>query len=73
MVVKEWSCQSRTCSVAYKVIFKDELGIVKGVIAKIHIYLQSSPQFCNPGTLPYALRERMLYELGALEEGMVKE
>ena len=51
----------------HNAVFKDELGKVEGMTAKIHIDPQASPCFCKPRTVPYALRGRMEQDLDRLE------
>ena len=51
----------------HNAVFKDELGKVEGMTAKIHIDPQASPRFCKPRTVPYALRGRVEQELDRLE------
>ena len=38
----------------HTIVFKDELGEVKGTTAKIHVDPQARPRFCKPCTVPYA-------------------
>ena len=48
-------------------VFKEELGKVRGVTAKIHVDPSATPRFCKPRTVPYALRSRVEQELDRLE------
>ena len=41
-------------------VFKDELGLLQDVTAKIHIDEQAKPRFYRPRTVPYALRNKKL-------------
>jgi hypothetical protein len=54
-------------------VFKDELGLVKGTEAKIHVDPQAAPRFCKPRTVPYALREKVDQELEKLRKAGVIE
>ena len=36
-------------------VFSDELGIIKGLKAKIHIKEDATPQFCKACSVPFAL------------------
>ena len=40
-------------------LFKDELGTIKGVTAKLHIDPSAKPQFFCPCAVPYTLRPRV--------------
>ena len=39
----------------HEAVFRDELGLVKGVTAKLHIEPMARPRFCMARTIPYAL------------------
>ena len=54
-------------------LFKDELGMVKGTTAKIHVNSEAQPIFCRPRTVPYALREKVDREIERLEKDGVIE
>lgn len=54
-------------------VFKDELGLVKGTTAKIHVDPGSKPRFCNPRPVPYALRSKVEQELERLEKDGIIE
>ena len=55
-------------------VFKEELGRVKGVKAKIHLDPQAQPRFFKPRTVPYALRGKVEKELDRLEmEGVIEK
>ena len=54
-------------------LFRNELGMIRGVIAKLHVSSGAKPRFHRPRSIPYALRsrvdqalEKLLYE-GILE------
>jgi len=53
--------------------FQDELGLVKGVTAKIHVDAEVQPWFCKARTVPYALRAKVDQELERLEKAGVIE
>ncbi len=53
--------------------FKDELGTVKGMTAKIHVDEQAQPRFMRPRPVPYALRPKVEMELERLERTGVIE
>ena len=40
-------------------VFKDELGLVEGAPAKIHVDPSAQPKLCKARTLPYALRGKV--------------
>lgn len=58
----------------YKDIFKDELGTLKGVYAKLVIKPDATPKFFKPHSVPYALKEaierdlQQLQKLGVIEK-----
>ena len=57
----------------YSAIFKDELGPIKGVTAKIHIDSDASPKFCKARSVPYSLREKVEADLQCLvRQGVVE-
>ena len=47
-------------------VFKNELGLVKNMTAKIHVDAQAKPRFCKARTVPYALRDKVNTELDRL-------
>ena len=49
----------------HSAMFKDELGLVKGTLARIHI---AKPCFHPPRPVPYALRAKVKRKLERLEE-----
>ena len=52
----------------HSAMFKDELGLVKGTLARIHINPSTKSCFHQPWSIPYALREKVERELERLEE-----
>ena len=57
----------------HSTIFREELGKVKGVSAKIFIDPVARPRFCKPRTILYALRTKVNKELERLEAAGVIE
>ena len=54
-------------------IFKDELGLVRGTAAKIHVDPQVQPRFFQARSVPYALQGKVELELERLEkEGVIE-
>ena len=49
-------------------VFKDELGLVKGVSANIHIKADMIPKFCKPRPIPYVFRGQVKKELDRLQQ-----
>ena len=47
----------------YEGVFKDELGTLKGIEAKLHVDPQAKPLFYKARTVPFALREKVEQEL----------
>ena len=54
-------------------LFKDDLGLVQGVTAKLHIDPQVTPKFHKARPVPYALRSKIELELKWLEENGIIE
>ena len=55
-------------------VFKEELGLVQGVKAKLHVDPQAQPRFFKPRKVPYALRGKVEAELDRLEsEGVIEK
>ena len=52
----------------YAELFKEELGLVKGLTVKLQVDVKAQPQFYKPRTVPYALRSRVEEELARLEK-----
>jgi hypothetical protein len=44
-------------------VFRDELGRIRGVEAKIHIEPDPQPQYCRPRTVLYAVRGKVMSTL----------
>ena len=54
-------------------VFKEELGEIKGIKAKISIDPQAQPRFCKPRPMPFSLRSKVEKELERLEkEGIIE-
>ena len=49
-------------------LFKDELGLVKGVTVKLYVDSSATPRFFRPRSVPHALRGRVEQELERLEK-----
>ena len=57
----------------YPVVFKDELGGLRGAQAKIHVLPGVQPNFRKPHTVPYALKPAVERELIRLQrEGIIE-
>eukprot|EP00731_Ephydatia_muelleri_P000822 Em0001g822a len=52
----------------HKELFKDELGLLKGTLVKIHVNETATPLFFKPRAVPYAVREKVEKELERLEK-----
>ena len=57
----------------HSVLFKEELGQIKGVKVKIHVDPKARPLFFKPRPVPYALRARVEEELKRLEAAGILE
>ena len=55
----------------HDMVFKPELGRIKGVEAKRHINPEAQPRFYKSRSVPYALRQKVEQELDRLEEAGV--
>ena len=54
-------------------VFLPELGMVKGVTAKIHVDPQACPRFCKPRSVPFAMKQKVEEELERLlKEGIIE-
>ncbi|CAC5386452.1 unnamed protein product [Mytilus coruscus] len=59
---------------ANKEVFKDELGTVKGMKAKIYVDENALPKYFKARPLPYALKDKVEMELERLEkEGQIQQ
>ena len=57
----------------HKAVFSEELCLIRGTTAKIHIDDQAKPKFCRPRTTRYALTEKVNQEIDRLERsGIIK-
>lgn len=58
---------------AHQVVFREELGMIKGTTAKIHVDPEVRPQFCKPRPVPFSLRKKVEDELVRLErDGIIR-
>ena len=57
----------------YPEVFKEGLGLMKGVKCVIHIHKDAVPKLCKARTVPYAMRERVEAELERLEAAGIIE
>ncbi len=57
----------------HSALFKEELGQVKGIPAKLHLKPGAQPKFCRVRNVPFALRGKVERELERLEEAGVIE
>ena len=54
-------------------VFRDELGMVRGVTAKLHIDPQARPKFYRPRSVPYAMKDKVEQELDHLhQQGIIE-
>ena len=51
----------------HKVIFSDELGVIKGTSAKLYVYPQTRLRFFKYRTVPYSMRGKVEQELDRLQ------
>ena len=57
----------------YSDVFREELGCLQGVKAKIYVDAQANPKFCKARSVPYALREKVEEEIERLQKTGVIE
>ena len=57
----------------YKSVFEDRLGTVNFHRAKLLLRSSSSPKFCKPRPIPFAIKELVGKELDHLEEAGILE
>ena len=58
----------------YKEVFKEGLGRLKGVTARIHIEAHATPIFCRARPVPYSLRTKIGEVLDRLErDGIIQQ
>ncbi len=50
----------------HEIVFKEELGTLKGATAKIHVVSGAEPHFFKSRSLPFAMREKVEAELDRL-------
>lgn len=54
-------------------VFSEELGMVRGVSAKLHVDPQAQPRFYRPRSVPYAMKEKVELELDRLhQQGIIE-
>ena len=57
----------------HQTVFSSELGMVRGVTAKLHVDPQAKPKFYRPRSVPYAMREKVEAELDRLrQQGIIE-
>ena len=56
----------------YPVVFKNELGLLKGIKAKMFVDVDATPRFFKPRSVSYYLKEKVEQELARLQDdGMI--
>ena len=65
--IKKISCDLDSMLSRHKSLFKDELGTMQGVKAKLFVKPESKPKFFKPRQVPYALKGAIEQELDRLE------
>ena len=57
----------------HRTVFSSELGMVRGVTAKLHVDPQARPKFYRPRSVPYAMRAKVEVELDRLhQQGIIE-
>ena len=67
-VVRSNSSQLDATLKRHSEVFKDELGTIRGIKAKIQIQADAQPRYYRPRVVPYALRGKVAFALERLEE-----
>ena len=65
--IKKISCVLDSMLSRHKSLFKDELGTMQGVQAKLFVKPESKPKFFKPRQVPYALKGAIEQEVNRLE------
>ena len=65
--IKKISCDLDSMLSRHQSVFKDELGIMQGVKAKLFVEPESKLKFFKPRQVPYALKGAIEQELNRLE------
>ena len=65
--IKKISCDLDSMLSRHQSVFKDELGTMQGVKAKLFVELESKLKFFKPRQVPYALKGAIEQELNRLE------
>lgn len=59
---------------AFKDIFQEELGGMKGIQARVRLKPESTPKFFKPRSVPYALKERIEEDMKRMEQlGVIEQ
>ena len=54
-------------------VFREELGMVRGVTAKLHVDPLARPKFYRPRSVPYAMKDKVKQELDHLhQQGIIE-
>ena len=64
----ETSCNLQGVLSTYPELFRDELGLIKGVKVKLHVDSSFRPRFFKPRSVLFALREQVEAELNRLQK-----
>ena len=65
--IEKISCDLNSMLSRHQSVFKDELGTMQGVKAKLFVKPESKPKFFKPRQVPYALKRGIEQELDRLE------
>ena len=55
----------------YPMVFKNELGLLKGIKAKMFVDVDTTPRFLKPKSIPYYLEENVEQKLVLLDVEMI--
>ena len=64
----DWASINHISLELYQEVFKEELGTLKGVQARLTLQPGATPKFFRPRSVPYALREAIEKDLERLEQ-----
>ena len=70
--IKQIGCPLEDLTQKYSTVFKDELGKVRGLAARIHVKDNTTPHFFKPRTVHFAIKENVEQELQSpQDEGII--
>ena len=71
--IKKISCDLDSMLSRHQSVFKDELGTMQGVKAKLFVEPESKLKFFKPRQVPYALKGAIEQEVNRLDMGVIEK